>query len=128
MKDDYVTFDKTSVYLEIISFMILFLKYAEETTDTPSSTASTDEQDMNIPSYGDEYTTINTDYLLYDDAIHNNIISHDYGIIYNIIYNNIYDLDVVNDPDMVDDPDMIDNLDTTFGADQIGSMRPMDGG
>ena len=134
MKDDYVTFDKTSVYLEIISLMILFLKHGEDPTDTHSSPASKDEQDINISQYVGE-CAINTDYPLYDDTIHNNIISHDYDVIYNIIYNDIGDLNVVNDPDVniddlgvVNDPDMVDDLDTTFGADQIGSMRPMDGG
>jgi hypothetical protein len=106
MKDDHVAFDKTSVYLEIISFMVLFLKHAEKATDTSSSPVSIDEQDTSIILYEAEHIAINTDYPVYDNVIYNNNVNHNY----NIIYNNI------------------DYLNTTFGADQAGSIGPMDGG
>lgn len=100
MKDYYVTFDKTSVYLEIISFIILFLKHGEGTTDTHSALASREEQAASIPP--------EDEYILCDDTIHNNIIHHDYNTIYNTIINDI------------------DYLDTASGADQ-GHIGPMDG-
>ena len=111
MKDYYVTFDKTSVYLEIISFIILFLKHEEDTTDTHSALASREEQAASIPP--------EDEYILCDDTIHNDIIHYDYGTIHNNIihhdYNTIYNT-IIND---------IDYLDTASGADQVRHIGPM---
>ena len=78
MKDDHVAFDKGSIYLEVISFMILFLsKHVEETTDTHSSPASEDEYIMINIDY--DYTIYNNN-IIYDNVINNDINNLDTGL------------------------------------------------
>lgn len=109
MKDDHIAFYKPpvdlSACLEIISFMILFFKHADKTTDTHAP-----------PVSEDEYIMINTDYLIDYDANYNN----------NPILNPIYNVNNMIEND-------INYLDTDVGATpqvwhDVGSPGPMDGG
>jgi len=111
MKDYHVAFDKESICLEIISFIILFLtKHGEGTTGTHSSPASEDEHV--------DYNNAINNHMLYNN-VYDNVIHND-NIIYNIYDNVIYNNNIIyND---------VDGLDMAFGSDQMRPIGPMDGG